>query len=318
MSPSPSPNRSIAGSTHAAPSKPQDNDPEFGALLAERRVSFMNWLIVLIVGALAAGSLVFMVSGLWLWLSPNNGPALNPQIAPPPPANDWQIALVGFGLSFAFGSLTFFAAREALTKTRFHELGVRTVRFGKGVRAMAYADCERFWFTLVRQYVHGVYAGTALTITLKARGKPTIKWSGSHKEKPKGLSVTILGKGEFKGEDELDIVKLVIADAMADRWVGEMSDGLSKNWCGKLALGIDNAGILSGKRKGQEVPYQDLDRVAFKKGTFHLFHVGDEKSCVSIAMIAENFWPGFRVLERMWMIAAPDREMGTELEGEEA
>lgn len=314
----PLPHRSQPGLALGGPQPSPENDPDFGALLAQRKPSFIIWLVVLIVGALAAGSLVFMGAGLVSWLTPNTSPGLNPRIAPPPPSSDWQSALAGFGLFVAFGSLTFFAAREALTKTRFHEMGVRNVRLGKAVRSMAYADCERFWYTIVRQYVNGLYVGTALTITMKAKGKPTIKWSGNHKEKPKGFSITVFGKGEFKGEDELDVVKLVIADAMADRWIQEMSDGMSKNWCKQLALGIESANILSGKRKGQQVTYDQLDRLSFDKGTFHLFHKDDKKSSVNVAMGAENFWPGFRVLQRMWMIAAPDREMGTEEETGEA
>lgn len=283
---------------------PAGADPEFGALLTSRRASGVLWIVVLVAAAFTGGSLLLAGVGLQSWLATSGGPPLNPRLPKPPPSADWIVVLAGLGLAGLFGVLTSLVVREALTVTRFFELGVRTVSRGKVRRSMAYSDCERFTFHAVRQYYHGVYAGTALTVTLKAKGLRTIKWYGRHKEKPKGLSITILGKGEFKGEDELDLVKIVIADAVADRWIEELAGGGRRAWCKGLDLGAEDAVILAGKRRGQRATYGAIDRFLFEKGRLHLFHQSDEKSFVGLAMGSENFWPGMRVLERMWHLAA--------------
>lgn len=288
------------------PPAPDGSDPEFGALLTSRRASGVLWILVLVAAAFTGGSLFLAGLGLQSWLASSGGPPLNPRLPKPPPSADWIVVLAGLGLAGLFGVLTSLVVREAITVTKFFELGVRTVSRGRARRSMAYSDCERFTFHAVRQYYHGVYAGTALTVTLKAKGRRTIKWYGRHKEKPKGLSITILGKGEFKGEDELDLVKIVIADAVADRWIEELTRGGRRAWGKALDLGAEDAVILAGKRRGQRAPYRAIDRFLFQKGRLHLFHQGDDKSCVALAMGSENFWPGMRVLERMWRLAAED------------
>lgn len=286
-----------------------DSHPEFGRLITERKASFGHWVFLLFFVALTIGSLLMLVLGIQKRFFPAaSGVPTKPGVAhiPSPPSDDW-VPLVIFGsiMSFVFGLIVITLIGSVRTRTRFHEHGVQIVRFGKHVRAMAYADCERLLYSITRQYLNGIYVGTALRIRFKAKGKPTIRWDGAHKEKPKGLSFTVFGKGEFKGEDELDIVKLVAADAMADRWIDRLSAGEKIDWLGQLELAADSLTILRGKRKKQTIPYSDLDRFAVEAGWMKLFHRGDERSCVSLPISAENFWPGMRVMERMWEAAMP-------------
>ena len=285
-------------------------DPEFGELLTERGTSWIYWILVLVLCALTLVAAAVVFGGLRLRFFPPQ-PIVSPRpggVAPgsAAPSSDW-LPMVGYGLLFTalFGGLTYLLIRQLFTKARFYETGVRLVTLGKPRRSMAYADCERFWFHTVRQYVNGIYAGTTVTITLKAKGRRTVKWSGRHKEKPKGFAFTILGKREFKGEDELDVVKLIIADAMADRWIDRLTAGTPVDWNGRLELSAVTATPRRGKRKGQAIAYADIDRFSVKDGTLHLFHTGDEKPFITVACGDTNFYPGMRVLERMWSLAAP-------------
>ena len=277
-------------------------DPAFGELLTERGTTWLYWVVVLAFAGLTLAAAAFVVGGIRTRLS-----AGSPGMA----SADW-LAMVGWGSLFTlvFGGLTYLLVRQIFTKARFYETGARVFVMGKPKRSMPYAECERFWYHTVRQYINGIYAGTTVTITLKAKGMKTVKWSGRHKEKPKGFSFTVLGKGEFKGEDELDVVKLIIADAMADRWINQITAGHPVDWSGRMELALDHATPRKGKRKGQNIAYADIDRYSVKDGHMHLFHKGEEKPFLSIACGDTNFYPGVRVMERMWSVALAPEDGG--------
>ncbi len=275
----------------AAPGVSEHDD--FGEIIAERRRGFGELGAIGLVCSGAIASLYFGVA------------MLNSRL---PHQRDLAIVLLFVGALCVV--LAAFGVRSYRTTTEFRVLGVCACRGGKRLRSMAYADCERFTYSITRQYVNGIYTGTSLVVKLQARGKKTIKWTGSHKQKPVGLSYTILGKGEFKGEDELDVVKLIIADAMADRWIDRLLGGESIAW-GKLTLDATTATPKRGKRKGQLIPFADIDRLSFNEGWLHLFHKGEDRSFFSMQMNDENFWPGMRVIERMWHTNALDEADGT-------
>lgn len=260
-------------------------EPDFGKLIAERGQSKVYFLMTVLVAGIGAalllGAMSLLIRGY---------------------PRDRKQGITMLLLSPAFLAAGFFMYRHYRTKFEFREFGAIARRYGAIVRSIAYAECERLLYSVTRQYVNGIYAGTTVTLGLKAQGRPTVSWSGAHKQKPVGLSYTILGKGEFKGEDELDVVKLVIADAMADKWIDRLAAGEKINWLGQLELAADTVTILRGKRKKQTVAYADLDRFSLKDGWMHLFHQGDERSCVTLSMNGENFWPGMRVMERMWEV----------------
>lgn len=300
---------------HASPRPANDPsiDSEYGTLITERGVSKLLWIAPVLTTIFALLGAAVMVRGIQarFFSSAPNGPTAirGVRLTPSPPNWDWLLQAGGGAvMAVVCAALTWYVARQLRTKNRYYELGVRVIVGTRTVRQMAYAECERFWYRTVRQYVHGIYTGTTATITMKANGMPTVRWAGRHKEKPKGLSFTVFGKGEFKGEDELDVVKLVIADAMADEWVDRMNDGESVKWCKQAEFGATEVKILKGKRKGQSLSYTDLDRFSANRGYMHLFARGDEKACLTLGMNDENFWVGMRVMERMWMLGAEDGE----------
>lgn len=211
---------------------------------------------------------------------------------------DWPVTLVLAGAAAAMLILSAILAFRLVRTFEFREAGVLVRRGSKVLRTMRYADCVRLRYELTRNYLNGFYTGTSLVITLIDSAKNGVKWNGRHKEKPKGLAVTVLGK-TFKGEDELDVVKLIIADTIADRWVDRLLAGESIAW-GAMSLTQTHVIPKKGMYKHRSIPHAEIDRLAADKGWFHLFHVGDEKAFFSMQMNAENFWPGMRVMERMW------------------
>lgn len=289
-------------------------DPEFGELISQRGVSRLMWIIPLIMVLFSLIGLAMCYGGVRTRFFPSKMLGPNPGTG-----SDWMwLVLVGAGFVVVFGGLAMYSVRRLRTKHRFYELGVRAVYRGQALRSMAYRDCERLTYAMTRQYINGIYAGTSVTVSLKAKGRPTVRWSGAHKEQPQGLSFTILGRGEFKGEDELDVVKLVIADAMADNWMNRMSSGMSVDWCGQIRLNEMDLTILKGWRKGQTMPYANIDRFSADKGVMHFFTKGDNKPTVKMSVNETNFWPGMRVMERMWLLAGDDPQTSRDAGGSAA
>lgn len=197
--------------------------------------------------------------------------------------------------AWAVGRITF-------DRFRFFERGLSVTRFGAERRTLAYIDTSRLLFTVTRQYINGIYAGTALAVKLTDTAGRKLSFSGRYKEKSKGFGFTILHK-KFEGEDEMDVVKLIIAESVADRMVEQMERDGSVEWAAKVRLSPGGVTAPSGKRKRQEVAYEKIVSVLPKDGFLHLFHEGDEKSFVGVPFNAENSWPGFVVWQRMMQVA---------------
>jgi hypothetical protein len=257
-------------------------DVEFGALIATRRGTVVAWVLAFI---------AVVIAGLLAWAALSlNTP------------RDRQTAIV-FALAAAgLAALSVWIVLRLLRTFEFREFGVVVYRRGKLLQSMRYDACTSFRYELARQYVNGIYAGTTLVITLRDAEKRRIRWNGTHKEKSKGFSFFSMGRN-FQGEDELDVVKMIIADTIADRWVDRLLAGESIAW-GAMSLTQTHVIPKKGKYKHRSIPHAEIDRLAADQGWFHLFRVGDEKAFFSMQMNAENFWPGMRVMERMWQANA--------------
>jgi hypothetical protein len=173
---------------------------------------------------------------------------------------------------------------------RFFERGAAMYQGKKQTASLAYSDVDSITFNVTRQYINGIYAGTAVAIKLKA-GDAKVSWAGRHKEKPKGLAITSLGK-KFEGEDELDAIKLVIADHVAERWEATLLDGGEIKWCG-MTLTADGLII----KKKQPVPLENI-AIAMDHGWCSFADLGTQKEIASCNLATENFWPGIFVLAR--------------------
>jgi hypothetical protein len=196
----------------------------------------------------------------------------------------------------------------ARTSVEFRQAGAVQIRGGVTRRRIAYAEATRFQYFTIRQYVNAIYVGTTVTFKLRGPDGRSISWAGKYKEKPKGLAVTVFGK-QFRGEDEFDAVKLVVADAMLARWALSLERGEEVEWCAKHTLTPKGLRMKSGRRKGEVVPYASIDRYALDGGWLSLWIRDEKKPFARVIISAPNFWPGFMLMAKMWE-AIGDAEWG--------
>ncbi|MGD9790214.1 MAG: hypothetical protein AB7V21_06220 [Phycisphaerales bacterium] len=169
--------------------------------------------------------------------------------------------VVVFGLGLLALWLSWMAIKEVLSRYHFYERGMTRTVLGRVIRAVEYDRVAGLWYTVTRRYRNGLYTGTDVELAVEpivvggAKAKK-FTYSGRHKEKPDGvLSRTFLAKN-FKGEDELDAIKNIIAGVMVERWL--RSGEFRENWTGTSVLTPRGVEIVSGPRKGIVVPYSGV------------------------------------------------------------
>ncbi|QQS10260.1 MAG: hypothetical protein IPK69_06470 [Phycisphaerales bacterium] len=158
--------------------------------------------------------------------------------------------------------LSWLAMRGVLSRYHFFERGVTRTMLGRVVQAVEYERVAGLWYTVTRRYRNGIYMGTDVELVVEPLSVGGVKakkisYSGRHKEKPDGvLSRTFLAKN-FKGEDELDAIKNVIAGVIVERWM--RSGEFREDWTGAAVLTPRGVEIVTGQRKGIVVPYSGVE-----------------------------------------------------------
>lgn len=206
--------------------------------------------------------------------------------------------LIGVLMAVAAVAAVWYIIRHMRTRHEFYERGVQVHRGKAFVREMAYADVRKFELATVRQYVNGIYAGTSLRMRIEDANRCVIRFSGSHKEKATFLGGTLLNQ-RFKGEDELDVVRMMIAEQMLPALSQQLASNGSVVWCNRHVLSATGITPSNGTRKRTLVPYQSIFGFAVQAGLYHVFVEGDKKSFISIPINSENFWPGLMLFEQL-------------------
>jgi hypothetical protein len=264
------------------PGKPRDESESLGGLLTSRKGSLLMWVAAIL--SLCAGVFLELVGTSLI----GDGYVVAGVI----------IAL--FGLAFLGCGLL--ATVHVRRRVDFHEFGAVVFQGSQARIALRYDACEHFRFVADRNHCEGLYLFTSLVITLKAADGRTVRWIGLHKERLhwdmqwrwNGMSRS---KGII-GSDELDSVKLWIADAIADRWIERLLSGEKMQW-GTLALAATHVTPTKGKRKGRPIAFEEIVRVSADDGRLALFHHADKTAFARIKLSSRNFWPGFRAFERL-------------------
>lgn len=205
-------------------------------------------------------------------------------------------AMQGTGVALVFAAvLGFFfflcivGLRGVFRVVDFHEGGAVERVLGSR-REVLYADVTRMSYAIARQYVNGVYAGTTLTMAMRTFDGRKLRYGGRYKEKPKGWAVTVFGK-KFEANDEMDVVRDVVAAHVADRMMDQIARGEAVEWPGCGLVSADGIVPRRGPRKGRLLAWERYVGMSMDKGVLHLFAEGDKKSFLDVVVGAWNVFP---------------------------
>lgn len=212
-----------------------------------------------------------------------------------------------FGLFLIAISLVFFSliipcVLYLLTRFEFYSGGA-VIRKPTKSREFSYSNATFLEYSLTRQFVNGVYAGTAQRLVYKTADGRKFRFGGTHKERPKTFTFF---KREFKGEDELDAIRFIISAEVAKGYFEAIHAGQPVDWCKQVQLTAAGVVPLRGKRKGQLVPWSDIAGISADKGAYHIFANGDKRSFAGFAMNAPNFYPGLDVFSALFAPYLPE------------
>jgi hypothetical protein len=272
----------------------------FGQVLAvrQRRVFFL--LVAFLLGPL--GVLMTLGGAAMLVGVLLNGTRRGPR----PPGFVWtfDLVLLALGIALVFGAHA--AVRRARTRVVFQELGAVLTR-GKKRVTIAYADAQSFAMRLTHQSYHGMYAGSVVRLTLHADGGRAIDFRGGYKVKASGLL-----RRKYELLDELERVRQVIADQMADRLIDRMLHAEPVAW-GRAILTPEGVVPRTGARRGELIPYSHFQRQSMN-GSVLMLSTADARPVLALDTGDVNFWPGYAVFLRLTDLAAAQEV----LPGEEA
>ncbi|HYE61535.1 MAG TPA: DUF6585 family protein [Phycisphaerales bacterium] len=261
-------------------------DLGLGAFVCERSSRVLYWILGVVFGAIG----LLLVPG-----------AIALAFAKPP---ELAGASVMLAFSVLFLALAYLCVRQARTTYRFYEQGVAHFIGRKPRTVIPWVEASELTYRVVKQYVHGIPMGANVTFTLKAEDKRKVSFTNNHKTKVKARK--LFGPKEVVAVDELDYVRDMVAEIIADRMADRLLAGESIQWCSAGTLSDQGLTPRRGKYKGERVPYTDIDRESAKEGSFFLYRAGDERSFLTVAMAAPNFWPGVVLLHRMIGASQPE------------
>lgn len=255
--------------------------PELGALICTRGMrAFERWLLVVVLGLIGAGTGAIVLAVF----------ATTPNLT-------WWGTAIGVGMAALVGLLCVVGIRAAFRRVEFCEGGA--VDRGPGrYRVVMYGDVTRMAYALNRQYMHGIYAGTNLQITMQTFDERKLRYLGKYKEKPKGWAVTVLGK-RFEASDEMDVVRNVIAAHVAGRMTDAIARGESVDWAGNAVLSAEGITPSRGARKRMLVAWERVSGLAIENGMMRIYEDGGTKSFLDVAVGGWNVFPALELIATM-------------------
>lgn len=254
-------------------------DLGLGAYVCERASRVLYWILGLVFGGIGCLLLVGTVA---------TALGKKPQ---------FSVSAGFFGFSVLLFGLAYLCVRQARTTYRFYEQGAARFVGKRPLTVIAWVEASDLTYKVIKQYYHGVPLGANVTIELKTDDKRKIAYTGNHKTKVK--SKKLFGPKEVVAIDELDYVRDMVAEVIADRLADKLLAGETVQWAGAATMSEQGLTPNRGKYKKTLVPYTEIDRESAKEGSFFLYRRGDERSFVTVPMAVTNFWPGMVLLHRM-------------------
>jgi hypothetical protein len=172
---------------------------------------------------------------------------------------------------------------------RCHEFGVwRKTPLGE--RSLRYADVGRFQYSAVRHYHNGAYVGTQLT--MRFTPLPEIG--------TKPMKYTARTKGD---DDDLDALRDSVSNLIAARMAEKFQAGQTVSWTTNLEFTPDGIRYRPQKWFQRQppvvLPYGEYAGYELKGAVFSLLARGQKKAVLTEQAAAENFYPGFFLLQML-------------------
>lgn len=280
-------------------------DAEFGRIVAATRPTRWPMIIPAVLALVFLFFTAVVVVGMFNNAPGPKGPG-HVQIRHP-------IGLAVFlgGLGSILGYLTVWGFRRFSIEYRFFERGV--VSWWKGVDRLRvpYLDVRSLGYGLHRQRMKGVYVGTVGTIVLEFEpqvASKKLKVEFPHRERAKGVL-----QRRFEGDDQMDVVRDLVAECVAERMALEIAEKGEAPWAGPVTFtreGLRVKKLIGGMLL---MEFDRIDRLSISFESLVLFEEGKQRGSVTMAVNGMNFWPGFVLFQRLMT----PRGGAEEIEGEE-
>jgi|GEM_PF-4795246 len=268
-----------------APGDPR-HDLGLGRLVCIRASRAAYWIIAVVL------TLVSLGTGLG---------AVARALAPRP---NYVASAVGMAFFIGLSAIVYLCVRQGRTTVRFYELGVAKYIGRKPRTVIAWVEASELTYKVIKQSFEGIPVGTSVSIQIKTDDKRKVSFSGNHKTKVK--SKKLFGPKEVVRIDELDFIRDLVSESVADRLGDKLLARETIPWGGVGYISDQGFTPRRGKYKGELVPFQEIDRESANEGVFSLYRAGDDRPFVSVQMAAPNFWPGVALLHRMIGVSAPE------------
>lgn len=219
------------------------------------------------------------------------------------------LALITIGLA---GAAACVLGLAQLTRViHFYEFAVESRTVGQKPRIIEYADLTEMTYNLTRQFVNGIYAGTAVRLVLRTRDKRSLRYSGSYKEKRRWWQFTMLSSGgDFAGDARFDSIRVLLASHLSASLLDAIAAGNSLPLGKALTVSVDGITPHRGKYKNKLVGFGEIPSVFFKEGALHFARQGDKKSFVAVPTGERNFWPMMIVLQTLHQVQIEQQQEG--------
>jgi len=169
---------------------------------------------------------------------------------------------------------------------RCHEHGVSR-RWLRREQRLRYSEIDLFTYSAVRQYVKGVYSGTAFTLTFVSNAAGKVAYT----------------KTLRNADDELDRLRDRVGRILAERMARQFAAGDAVTWGDGLrffpeGLEYRASGFLRRKAPVM-IPFDQISGLDITDGQFRLWRTGQKGHAVKESVAQPNFFPGYFLLLRV-------------------
>jgi hypothetical protein len=160
-----------------------------------------------------------------------------------------------------------------------------------GQKLLRYVDIGGFTYSATRHYHNGAYTGTHLSMCFK----PLVREAGPMIR----FSTTVQGD-----DDDLDELRDVISHAICVRMAGELAAGRAVAWTPNLEFTPQGLryrpSSMFGRKDFEFLPLAEYGGQSMNQGSFYLFSTLKQKHVMSEQCSAENFFPGYYLLLKLF------------------